>query len=212
MKIILFCLSFYLIPNFISAFIIFNGQPHDQVNDASNIYHPTSDRQAFEYQQQVHSHDTTDNHQQANTIDDTMNRVIQQHRFQLERNKFSPQHFHLDTTQVNPIINDRAVNPKFLPWFQIHTHSERQLALLKTNISDSNSNISSILNDNIQLNQSTNTTKSSGLLQLFTPKPQTQEHISSTNYYFKQKLRELFFGHQYDKYPLRNRSNIKTAL
>jgi hypothetical protein len=220
MKVILFCLSFYLIPNFISAFDALNVQPHDQVNDALNIYHPASHLQGFQYQQQAHSHGATYTHRQADTTDNKNNRVAHQHRSRLQRSKYPLQDPPLDTTQVNPIFNDRVVHPKFRPWFETDRNSETQFSFLKTTITGSNSDISSILNDNIQLNQphlgdgraTTNTTKSSGLLQIFTPNPQFQERISVTDYYFKQKLRELFFGHQHDKYPSPTRSNIKTGL
>jgi len=169
MKIVLVCLSFYLVLNFVSAFDTFNDQPLNQVNDASNIYHPASHLQELAYKQQAYCHDAPINQQQICTINNKNNQVVQQHRSQFQRSNYPPQDPHLDTTQVNPII---VVHPKFRLWLETDRNSETQFSFLKTTIAVSNSNISSILNDNIQLNQPDladgeaiiNTTKSSNLL------------------------------------------------
>lgn len=222
MKTILFlCLSFYLVLNLISALDTFNAQLQQQANDESNVYHPASHLQGLAYQeQQVHSQNATIPHQYDDMINNTNNRVVQKNRSRLQRGKYQLQETLQNTTPVHPLINNRDIHPRFRAWPPAFTNKRAELSLSKITSAISNSNISSIQKNNTQLNQSplladtnviVNTTKSSGLLQIFTPKPQLRERISFADYYFQRHLRSLF-GHQHDKTPSPTRSNIKTGL
>jgi len=195
MKIVLVCLNFYFVFNLISALDTSNASSHQQANNESNIYHSASHLQglADQQQQHTHSHNATIADQHADAINNR---------------------------------DDRVIHPRFRPWFQTHRHNEPEIPLLEPNIADSNSSSSSILKNNAQLNQPpladgraiTNTTKSSGLLQILTPKSQTRGNILFGDSYFLQRLRAFVFGHQHDQTdqhdesPSPTRSNIKTGL
>lgn len=194
MKILLACLTFYLVLNFISASDTVNAQ---QANNASNTYHPASHLHELIYQEQAHSHNAPIVQQQADTINNENNRVVLQKHPQHQNEKYQPQDHLQNTTivqsEMNPVIDDRVVHPKFRPWF--HTHME-----------------------NIQLNQPhladertvVNTTQSSDLLQNVPPKPQTREHLSFADFF--QRPFRAFFEHQHEQFPSPTRSNIKTGL
>jgi hypothetical protein len=111
---------------------------------------------------------------------------------------------------VNPVIHNQEVNPRFRPLFQNRP---------ETSSSTTMSTIPPIHKDNmplIELNQGDekaikNTIKSSSLLQILTPKLQSQEPMSFGEYYFQRQL-EAFFKHQHEKFPAPTRSFIKTGL
>lgn len=219
--ILLLCLSIYLVFNLISALDTFNAQLQQQTNNESNVYHPASHLQGLAYQQQqIHSQNATIPQQNDDVINNKNNRVVQQNRSRLQRGKHQLQESLRNTTQVHPLINNRDVHPRFRAWPPAFTNKRAELSLSKITSAISNSNISSIQKNNTQLSQPplladanviVNRTKSSGLLQIFTPKPQLRERISFADYYFQRQLRSLF-GHQHDKIPSPTRSNIKTGL
>lgn len=206
MKTLFLCFSIYLVLNFISALNTFNGtleqhhQQQVQSNNVSNIHH---------YGELINTRSIN-------------NRFAQQNRSRLQRGKFNQlQENRLNTTQVNPIINNRAIHPKFRQWPPVNTNNKTQLSLSNTTAAAIlKSNISSIIKNNVQLDETPlkadrqillNITQSSALLQIFTPKPQLRERISFADSYFQQRLRS-FFGHQHDNATARTRPYIRTGL
>lgn len=162
MKIILFCLSFYLTPDFISAVDTFNAQ----TDNTSTIFQPDSHFHGLAYQ--LHAH------RSFHAVNNISNRVNQSTRSQSQSNKHPPPD-HLQNTTTAP-LNNRAVHPKFRPWLYPR---QNDMSLIE------------LQPDNERTLMNT-TAKSSNLRQHLTLKPRTLKSPSSAGSYFERKFHAFF--------------------